>query len=441
VNASRCGEIDIRRGSDAFRLTQIIFQIQCYAIAGISLLVWRYRSERVEYLGKRNFVLISLLSLGFVANSLGAPVGRMISLTDDLDEFNAYAWCIVQNFSHTFVVPILGGVQIIRLYLFRQRVLYTRLVAAAVDKLRTRELDDKEIAELKMTKYKASSEFANRLALLLVIVSTVLSFIFVSLNCPVFDPDKECTFTVYGNSGVYQVCIIVVVTGAIIYASRLNRGAPDPFHLLEEIQRSMLFPAFLGVSGAVLGYFDPGNFNEKDPITWSWGFFADIAVYLFMLNSYPYQIYKSYRMEREGNTHYRLSDILKDDTGAKLFEQHLLNEFSVENLTFWKTVKRWKEKFDETPRDIRKIEAENIIRRWIDEGGLFQLNISSGLFNKVKNRFTNEILVAKDLFDEIQRDIYRLMESDSFRRFVDSPMFQQFAGLGDLQAVPVESRL
>jgi len=135
----------------------------------------------------------------------------------------------------------------------------------------------------------------------------------------------------------------------------------------------------------------------------------------------------------------RLRDVLRFFDAAEALRRFLEKELSVENLRFIRAVQKWKE------LEINsqfKVAAEEIIEEYIREGSPSQVNIS----NKLRNHVLENIQkadITNDFFDESFKEVYLLLERDSFKRFIKSPFFKdllhKMGSSMDVDAVDSES--
>lgn len=102
------------------------------------------------------------------------------------------------------------------------------------------------------------------------------------------------------------------------------------------------------------------------------------------------------------------------------FRSHIQSEFSVENLDFVMTVRKYK-------CQVNNIEALNIYNRYIKETSEAQVNLPSTIKIEIDNFFTqfSEYDIRPDvnlvtIFDKAMEEIIKLMSSDSWKRFLDT---------------------
>jgi hypothetical protein len=155
-----------------------------------------------------------------------------------------------------------------------------------------------------------------------------------------------------------------------------------------------------------------------------------------------------------------LEKLLASKAGFKNFSDFLISEWNVENVLFWKAIDEYRtlkaalieNDSDHTMMQLVQ-EAQNIYAKYIVEDSPFQVNISAtrrmNVSHTIKRLFhmaasqgdvamlerlrstgtskTGEVLTIKStcptIFDHAQRDIYKLMEHDSLRRYFASSYY------------------
>jgi len=111
-----------------------------------------------------------------------------------------------------------------------------------------------------------------------------------------------------------------------------------------------------------------------------------------------------------------LRTILMDETSRKAYQVFLEGEFSSENLEFWTEVFH----FQQTSQDKLRSLAHHIFQTYIRKNAPSQVNIPAQMVADVKQKL--EISrVTQNFFDRPFAEVYRLMEKDSYRRFMSSP--------------------
>ncbi|XP_067939884.1 uncharacterized protein [Watersipora subatra] len=114
--------------------------------------------------------------------------------------------------------------------------------------------------------------------------------------------------------------------------------------------------------------------------------------------------------------------LISDSKGCNAFTLFLRKEYSEENMQFWTACCEYKAITDEAERKER---AEEIYNRYLSDRATTPINIDSLARKQIKE----DLLRASDnIFDHAKTQIYILMKTDSYRRFLKS----------DLSKIPVE---
>lgn len=131
--------------------------------------------------------------------------------------------------------------------------------------------------------------------------------------------------------------------------------------------------------------------------------------------------------------HCSLEDFLEHKIGQEFFHKFLASEFSTENLEFWIALETYKDKLDknskarkgfESEEDVYKF-AESIVKMFILNDATKMLNISSENKRRVLKDYEEHNL-SVDSFKRAIKEIKKVMEQDSFRRFKKSAFFRDF---------------
>uniref|UniRef100_A0A3Q3N6R3 RGS domain-containing protein n=1 Tax=Mastacembelus armatus TaxID=205130 RepID=A0A3Q3N6R3_9TELE len=120
-----------------------------------------------------------------------------------------------------------------------------------------------------------------------------------------------------------------------------------------------------------------------------------------------------------------LEVLLTNDYGLALFRHFLRSEFSEENLDFWLAVERFKR-----TRHLSKMaaRAEKIYDEFVSTTAARQVNVDSSV-----REMTNQNLhlgANPASFQLAQDQIFGLMETDSYPRFLRSHLYTQLANQG-----------
>jgi len=357
------------------------------------------------------------------------------------------------------VIPFIAWPQYVRLVLFRNRIKFNHRVAELFDMNLIREDDNdakstglssyaSTIASsnsIKKLKFRASREFGLRITVGGMTVIFLLAILYSILSCPTaLIPDQDCTYADFNSifTGLLFAAPLFVCIGTHVYVQRKTSGEPDPFRILYEIKLSYIPPLVLGFPGLFLAVMDPGDLQDQIPLSWKWTLLVDFATSLVFVWTIHLQVYKCIKsknntMDKSGLT---LEALLQSETGFVLFEQQLVNEFSVDNLTCWKAIRAWKEKYDILQPFARAKEARKMYIRWIEPGSFLEVNISGRARSEIGQLInSDDDNFPKDLFDRVELELYQLMASDSFRRFAHSRLYKQYTGQEEVTLEHVSS--
>ncbi|XP_041861298.1 regulator of G-protein signaling 13-like isoform X2 [Melanotaenia boesemani] len=110
--------------------------------------------------------------------------------------------------------------------------------------------------------------------------------------------------------------------------------------------------------------------------------------------------------------------LLECKTGQLMFENFLRTEYSEENLLFWLACEEYKNMSCTTERVGA---AKRIYKDFVQVGAPRQINIDCVTREEIQENISQP---APNCFDRAQRLIYRLMENDSYPRFLKSEIYQ-----------------
>uniref|UniRef100_A0A1A8U2U1 Regulator of G-protein signaling 3a n=1 Tax=Nothobranchius furzeri TaxID=105023 RepID=A0A1A8U2U1_NOTFU len=117
-----------------------------------------------------------------------------------------------------------------------------------------------------------------------------------------------------------------------------------------------------------------------------------------------------------------LEALLTNQYGLAMFRHFLKSEFSEENLDFWLAVERYK---NTRPFSKMAARAETIYNEFISANGVRQVNVDS--FVRESTNQSLQFGVSPTSFQQAQDQIFTLMESDSYQRFLKSRLYTQLA--------------
>ncbi|XP_065052085.1 regulator of G-protein signaling 7-like isoform X2 [Rhopilema esculentum] len=110
---------------------------------------------------------------------------------------------------------------------------------------------------------------------------------------------------------------------------------------------------------------------------------------------------------------FSLDDLLSDPQGTMIFLKYLEKEFSAENLRFWLAV----EEFKYCPLSSINSTAKEILRDYIGNNAVYPINVDQRAVELVNERM---LAPNHSTFDPAQNQIYTLMKTDTYKRFLKS---------------------
>jgi hypothetical protein len=115
----------------------------------------------------------------------------------------------------------------------------------------------------------------------------------------------------------------------------------------------------------------------------------------------------------------KLHEILSNPGCRKAFEYHLSTEFGGENTCFLQDTYDWILSYNDIAKTAAASRARKIIKTYISENGIFQINVSSRTAEPLMKISKDESgdSVTSTIFDEARREIAYLLEIGAVARF------------------------
>lgn len=279
-------------------------------------------------------------------------------------------------------------------------------------------------------RYSTSKETGLRSGLFSGVITVLICIFGAYIRCPNFNKRLPCNSDL--NLGIGLGLVIISIFGTlcvVLVISSKTKKYPDPYGFLREVKVALIISA---VSTATLGpiIFLVPPIREDGLILLDFGFLIDVSLMIIFIYLVPYQVHLSKKLN-DDIVELTLLQILEHPSGARLFKQHLLNEYSAPNLAFWRATKEWKDNYNQTSQDARKVQADNIVRRFLLDESSLQVSVSYYCKESVIKVMQEDDRYPVDLFEEISLEIFRLMENDSFLRFRMSSAYAIYTGLDD----------
>ncbi|KAJ8317195.1 hypothetical protein KUTeg_005099 [Tegillarca granosa] len=112
--------------------------------------------------------------------------------------------------------------------------------------------------------------------------------------------------------------------------------------------------------------------------------------------------------------------LLQDKGGLAVFSDFLKQEYSEENIIFWRTCESFKKITDS---DKRKAKAKDIFMKHISVKASDPINIEYPTRQDVEKQLDNP---NTNMFDVPQQEIFKLMKQDSYPRFIKSELYKMY---------------
>ena len=125
-----------------------------------------------------------------------------------------------------------------------------------------------------------------------------------------------------------------------------------------------------------------------------------------------------------------LREVLADPLGYQSFREFLSEELSEENLTFWSDVEQYRQLASERPGEMAQ-EARRLYERYLGAAAAkFELNVPGPVKSRLKRAVIDgSEAVTPALFDAAQKNVFELMATDSYPRFLKSSYFSIYEGI------------
>jgi hypothetical protein len=301
-----------------------------------------------------------------------------------------------------------------------------------------------------LTMLKGQSKWFRFGAILIWMSGVATTFItFLAMNAPFdlrlhnfSDPNPErvelCQKVTRSNLLFWFLPEMIILTISMAWLLLKMRFVEDNFYLKEELWYTwmiMMIPLLYIILQGIPplpqylfdGHFDYGSL-----------FFLEIPSLLMMGVSFGFPIWKSYTpefsklsgtgvsVETPAVMHHASSlaeierdfrQVLEDEEGFALFQKFLEQEWSVENILFWKAAVEFRKTFEQQKQEENNMRAKKMFEEFISTDAPLCVNLPFGVRTKVTSN-CNEIDISQELFQEAEKEIFNLMLKDSFRRFV-----------------------
>merc|ERR1712137_141859 len=127
-----------------------------------------------------------------------------------------------------------------------------------------------------------------------------------------------------------------------------------------------------------------------------------------------------------------LSKVLIHPELCMIFFHFLQKQYCAENLSFYVDVK----KLSRISSEEVEATAKGIITKYIKQGSLFEINID----HKTRHRILECDKYTRSMFDTALKEVMILLETDSYQKFIKSPLYANFLEGKTLQNDKLDSK-
>lgn len=428
---------------EANRQGALVYTVLWFLVVLIAI-IGLYARRNHQPVKARRITLIAMTSVGLglavLASTLREVIGR--------DVFPCTPYLLLTM----FVVPAGFCPILARVLHHRNRVLWQIQLMSMPLSQRT----DKQVAELLETKYRASTRRAYYTAALLFCGFGAFALIYqqvqpryhlgVCIGCEMNTLDN--LFLV----GMYIVLVIMVV--AVMARMPAPISSNEARH--EEIvgiERSLKAMVFVAILWLILFRVDPGQLHEKGYVTYA--YILDTGMLMLIIQQAIVPVYMSFTTLENPGKRMELSRVLQTPALLECLESFLRREFAVENLRFVLETRRWKNSYPGT--DASSIITKewlsvacDIYNTFIHHHALLEVNLKAETKDELVKVFESEgthkrarkhrhgfpeggidiergdvpLNLSLEAFDKAVHEIKRLLELDSFPRFLASAEYK-----------------
>jgi len=206
---------------------------------------------------------------------------------------------------------------------------------------------------------------------------------------------------------------------SLSYALYSIRSLPEAWGLRREGFYLVLYETVFGILAVFLGI----GFPEEQSLV-AYLFLMIPVTYLFRavlslgLRTLPFMLKGSLVPEVD------LHDLLNTKRGFEFFLAYCGYKFSPKNPLCWEAIDKFKKKTTYNG-------FCDLYTKYIDEGTPLEVNISDDLRRRMKknyDEFTVETALSdlQSAYDEVQAELLRVMQEDSYRRFLHHTLYQKY---------------
>ncbi len=204
-------------------------------------------------------------------------------------------------------------------------------------------------------------------------------------------------------------------------------SSPDPLGILRELYAICLTAMLMTGGGIALAVVDPKDLRSQGQAEWLYLVCAGCLIIHFI--QCPLQVIKTYKRKK-------VNVLAKDETlehvlgtlaGMEYFSQYLATEFSLENFYFYEAAVKFQSEYETTPVASIREQSRVIKELYLADGSVMEVNISALTRAKTLEALKRANIPEKDCFEQAAQEVFGLMQSDSFDRFLKSTQFKEYS--------------
>jgi len=405
----------------------------------VPLFVMRWR-KKVFPAALKPFNLVALQTLGFICLLVFTLVRDYVS--PEKFPCDLFLW------SRLFFAPLVFAPEVLMTYFLIQRVELSRAMEAC--KVSEEDLRLDEVVDC-----VKRSGWKRMLKVMSFILMIPLALCLAAYRQPFYG--NECKGCYRESVGIIVILVgYLAATGIGAILLRQLRDYEDPLFLRREREKALMAIFFGGLLTTIIALLNLEI--EKEGIFNSLWTFILVSMYLSFINCLRptwrsfYSRNRSIRIRKRKREKRRaarrkklkgvgttsststseaevesmtLQDILNFSEGLAAFQKFCVNQLAVENVLFYKSATEWAKLFDEVSESVCEVVAGNIFHAFIPNGAPMQINLKSATQTELIRVFEEGIRKDMDIFEKAVSEIFNLMQTDVFQRFLESNLYQE----------------
>eukprot|EP00924_Labyrinthula_sp_SR-Ha-C_P014596 snap_masked-scaffold_34-processed-gene-2.12-mRNA-1 protein AED:1.00 eAED:1.00 QI:0/-1/0/0/-1/1/1/0/397 len=388
-------------------------------------------------------------------NLLAGPFSRAFTSSNNSLLRSIARNCVLSNFAYFITIYLLVIPQIVRVSLYLLNAAHSKKVAKLLGSTRQIQntfqtynksdaASNADVKQMRVLRIFSGRKFRWVLTWLLNLIAIFVALVNADRECPELNIifEEECDFFNNVNArDIFQAYGVLIILFGIFFTICYKYGVfsyPDPFNLIRELKWLFMSATPLGFLGLLLAFVDPlGVIVDTPEKTYKFAYFVfvDLAVCVCFFIVLIHPIYVVTRSKKRLNG-VSLANLLKTKTGKTLFLNHLVNEFSSENLFFYLEAQKWINEVNILEQQMSSqaliSRAETIFSTFVESGSQFEINISHASRSEVSlalRKMKAEAKLNPEVFSSALEEVFTLMETDSYPRFSTTNEFNSFTGV------------